>query len=136
MAGTGAIGAMMGGWLTRAGYDVTMLSVFRREQARLLEERTREEWEDIRAGRKTGLEHAEEFKPWPPGIVDAYTMDMRKGLPLEIDFTNGAVVALGKGWGVPTPANEALLAAVHAVERGERAAGLPLMRALSAACQG
>ncbi len=36
VAGTGAIGAMMGGWLTRSGYDVTMLSLYRAEQARRL----------------------------------------------------------------------------------------------------
>ena len=36
VAGTGAIGAMMGGWLTRSGYDVTMLSLYRAEQAQRL----------------------------------------------------------------------------------------------------
>ena len=39
VAGTGAIGAMMGGWLTRAGQDVTLLSAARRSQAELLNRR-------------------------------------------------------------------------------------------------
>ena len=36
VASTGAIGAMMGGWLARSGRDVTLISVSRQEQAELL----------------------------------------------------------------------------------------------------
>lgn len=97
-----------------------------------VEEKTEAEWLAIKTGARTGLEHADEFRAWPPGIVDAYTSDIRKGLPLEIDYTNGTVVALGKSYGVPTPANEALLAAVHGIARGERTAGLSLLRELTA----
>lgn len=97
-----------------------------------VEEKTEAEWLEIKTGAKTGLEHADEFRAWPPGIVDAYTGDIRKGLPLEIDYTNGTVVALGRRYGVPTPANEALLAAVHGIERGERTASLSLLRELTA----
>jgi 2-dehydropantoate 2-reductase len=95
-----------------------------------VEEKTRQEWTEIKQGIKTGLERAEEFRPWPPGIVDAYTGDIRKGLPLEIDFTNGTIVTLGRQYGVPTPANEAVLSAVHAIEGGRSKAGLPLLRQL------
>lgn len=95
-----------------------------------VEEKTRAEWREILDGTRTGLERAGEFKPWPPGIVDAYTADIRRGQPLEIDYTNGAVVRLGRQYGVPTPANAALLAAVHAVERGEAQAGPALLRQL------
>lgn len=97
-----------------------------------VEEKTEAEWLEIKTGVRTGLEHADEFRAWPPGIVDAYTSDIRKGLPLEIDYTNGAVVALGKRYGVPTPANEALLATVHGIARGERTASLSLLRELTA----
>ena len=98
---------------------------------RSVEEKSKEEWEDIWTGKKTGLERADEFRPWPRGIVDAYTSDIRKGLPLEIDYTNGTVAALGRRYGVPVPAHSALLDAVHAVERGEEQAGLPLLRRIT-----
>ena len=35
----------------------------------------------------------------------------------EIDFINGAVVRLGKGYGIPTPVNKTLTAAVKGLER-------------------
>ena len=98
-----------------------------------VEEKTRAEWQAVLDGRSTGLECAEKFKPWPPGIVDAYTADIRKGLPLEIDFTNGVVIDLGMRYHVPTPANQAVLRAVHTVERGEEQAGLDLLRRVCAA---
>ena len=93
-----------------------------------VEEKSRETWLQIRDEKLTGLEHADEFEPWPPGIVDAYTADMRRGQPLEIDYTNGAVVRLGRRYGVPTPANEQLLTSIHALERGEVQAGDALLR--------
>ena len=93
-----------------------------------VEEKSRDEWQAILEGRRTGLEHADTFKPWPPGIVDAYTSDIRKKLPLELDFTNGTVVKLGLKYGVPTPANEVVLRTVHAVERSMAQAGLDLLR--------
>lgn len=110
-------------------FDVALADGCPRET---IEERTRAEWLEIKTGAKTGLERAGEFQAWPPGIVDAYTSDIRKGLPLEIDYTNGRVVALGKRRGVPTPANEALLAAVHDIARGTRTASLTLLRELTA----
>ena len=100
-----------------------------------VEEKKRAEWQAILDGHSTGLERAGEFKPWPPGIVDAYTADIRKGLPLEIDFTNGVVIDLGMRYHIPTPANRAVLRAVHAVERGEEQAGLDLLRRVCAAVQ-
>lgn len=94
----------------------------------VVEERTESEWEKIFTGRLTGLEHANEFKPWPKGIVDAYTADIRKGLPLEIDYTNGAVVHIGEQYGIDTPAHREVLRAVHEIERGERKAGKNLLQ--------
>ena len=44
--------------------------------------------------------------------------DIEKGAKTEIDFINGAVVRLGEKWGVPTPVNRTLVAAVKAIESG------------------
>ena len=51
------------------------------------------------------------------------------GMPGRCDlFESGRV----RGYGVPAPANEAVLNAVHGIERGELMAGLPLLRELTA----
>ena len=42
--------------------------------------------------------------------------DLLNGRPTEIDFINGAIVALGKKHGIPTPVNTTLVAAVKALE--------------------
>jgi 2-dehydropantoate 2-reductase len=49
--------------------------------------------------------------------------DIEKGRRTEIDHLNGRVVAVGRELGVPTPANEAIVAAVKEVEAGERMSG-------------
>ncbi len=43
--------------------------------------------------------------------------DIRKGRKTEIDALNGAVVRLGKQYGVPTPVNEAVTLLVKAKEQ-------------------
>lgn len=86
-----------------------------------VEEKSRQEWTDVLEGRLTGLEGRTD--DWPPGIVDAYTGDIRKGRPLEIGFTNGAVVRLGKKYGVPTPINEYVTDTVFAIEAGRETPG-------------
>lgn len=45
---------------------------------------------------------------------------IRRGALTEIDFLNGAVVAAGRGVGMPAPVNEAMVALVHEVERTHR----------------
>jgi 2-dehydropantoate 2-reductase len=45
--------------------------------------------------------------------------DMAKGRRTEIDFLNGLVVEKGREAGIPTPANEGIVEAVHKVERGQ-----------------
>lgn len=62
-------------------------------------------------------------KGLPEGVVDAYTKDIRNGAQLEIDFTNGSVMRLGKRYGVPTPVNEAVIAAIRAIEAGTETPG-------------
>ena len=86
-----------------------------------VEEKSKQEWTDVLEGRLTGLEGRTD--DWPPGIVDAYTSDILKGRPLEIGFTNGAVVRLGKRYGVPTPVNEFVMNTVFAIEAGKETRG-------------
>lgn len=90
-----------------------------------VEEKTQEEWKKILTGERTGLEGR--VDSWPPGIVDAYTADMRRGRPLEIGFTNGAVVRLGEKYGVPTPVNRFLVEMVFAIEAGKETPGFHLV---------
>jgi 2-dehydropantoate 2-reductase len=49
--------------------------------------------------------------------VASMRQDLLKGRPTEIDFMNGAVVALGGGHGIDCPVNTALVAIVKAMER-------------------
>lgn len=42
--------------------------------------------------------------------------DMERGKRTEIDFINGAVVRLGKKYGVPTPCHETVVNLIHAKE--------------------
>jgi 2-dehydropantoate 2-reductase len=57
-----------------------------------------------------------------PNARPSMGQDMMKGRRTEIDYMNGLVVQKGKEVGIATPANEALIAAVKKVERGEIAA--------------
>lgn len=86
-----------------------------------VEEKTREEWEKVLRGELTGLEGR--VDSWPPGIVDAYTSDILKGRPLEIGFTNGAVVRLGEKYGIPTPINRFMVETIFAIEAGKETRG-------------
>jgi 2-dehydropantoate 2-reductase len=45
--------------------------------------------------------------------------DFERGKTTEIDFINGYVAKLGDELDVPTPINDAIVEAVHAIERGE-----------------
>ena len=54
-------------------------------------------------------------------LVDAYTADIKKGLPLEIDYANGYVIKKGRELNIPTPTHQAVVDMVHQVERGELA---------------
>ena len=49
--------------------------------------------------------------------VASMRQDLIKGKPTEIDFMNGAVVALGQQHGIDCPVNAALVAIVKAMER-------------------
>jgi 2-dehydropantoate 2-reductase len=66
------------------------------------------------------------YEPWLESVVAAYgdlepsmLQDFRRGRRTEIDFITGYVCAEGRRLGVATPANDAIVATVHAIERGE-----------------
>jgi 2-dehydropantoate 2-reductase len=50
--------------------------------------------------------------------------DLKLGLPLEIDFTNGYVIRKGRELGVPTPTHDLLMAMLERIVRGEIEPGL------------
>ena len=65
-----------------------------------------------------------------PNARPSMGQDMMKGRRTEIDFMNGLVVQKGQEVGIPTPANEALIAAVKKVERGEAEASPDLLKGI------
>ena len=48
--------------------------------------------------------------------ITSMLQDFRRGRPSEIDFLNGAIAALGKKHGIPTPVNEFVAALIKALE--------------------
>ncbi|PLP97488.1 ketopantoate reductase family protein [Cupriavidus pauculus] len=56
----------------------------------------------------------------PPGQYSSMAQDFARGKPSEIAALNGVVVQRGKKSGVPTPANQLLVAIVHLIERNRR----------------
>lgn len=64
-----------------------------------------------------------------PGLspMDAYTMDIAKGLPLEIWHTNGYVSDLGKRFGIPTPTLDRELEVIRNIESGKLSPGPGLL---------
>jgi 2-dehydropantoate 2-reductase len=63
---------------------------------------------------------AQEGAKFPPSGSDPMTNDIKRGRPLEIDFTNGYIVKKGKEVGVPTPVNDLLLSTIREIEGGRR----------------
>ena len=49
--------------------------------------------------------------------------DLKRGLPLEIEFTNGYVIAKGKELGVPTPTHELVVSLLEDLAQGDLAPG-------------
>jgi 2-dehydropantoate 2-reductase len=56
---------------------------------------------------------------------------LARGQPLETDFLNGEIVALGRSFGIATPWNDALVALAHRAEAERWAAGSRTPEALS-----
>jgi 2-dehydropantoate 2-reductase len=85
-------------------------------------------WVKAAEGDKSALDAIESMlldgtKTRAEGRRPSMGQDMAKGRRTEIDFLNGLVVEKGREAGIPTPANEGIIAAVHKVERGEVAQG-------------
>ena len=59
--------------------------------------------------------------------------DLEAGRETEVDVVNGGVAARGREHGIPTPANDAVVEIVHAIERGERASDPGHFAAVAAA---
>jgi 2-dehydropantoate 2-reductase len=55
-----------------------------------------------------------------PAARSSTLQDIERGKPTEIDFLNGAIAELGRRHGIPTPANDFVVRAIHALERERR----------------
>lgn len=64
----------------------------------------------VQAWRKAGAGLPAEFKP-------SILQTLERGVRSEVDYINGAVVALGAVHGVPTPVNSTLLACIKGIEK-------------------
>lgn len=119
-------------------FGLLALEIFRVAAAsghplREIMERTPEEWLPIAQGERDGsLDRNTAKVHFPPKVVDAYTQDIRRGRPLEIAYTNGAVVRIGNVYGVPTPVNQRLIDAIFAIEAGTEQPGEVLIQRLIA----
>ncbi len=97
------------------------------------------EWRRLAAVNDAGLakkviESSPVSKSEPPSFAgpggvhaapaDAYTSDMKKGLPLELDYINGYVINKGKEHGIDTPTHTLLVDMIHEMERKERPSGI------------
>jgi 2-dehydropantoate 2-reductase len=60
-----------------------------------------------------GMEMAERF---PAGAKSSMLRDLERGGQLEVEALNGAVVREGRAMGVPTPANQAIYAALRLLQ--------------------
>ena len=55
-----------------------------------------------------------------PSARTSMWWDLKNGVKTEIEFINGAVSLYGREFGIPTPANDALIALVKEVENGSK----------------
>ncbi len=82
--------------------------------------------ETIAVGRAAGVEWPEGFatelersiQAFPPTMKASMANDLEAGRPLELDWLAGKVVALGRKYGVPTPAQEAVYAILKPYRAG------------------
>jgi len=54
----------------------------------------------------------------PPGVMASMAVDLLRGNRLELPWLAGKVVALGREYGIPTPANAAIFAALKPYANG------------------
>jgi 2-dehydropantoate 2-reductase len=95
---------------------------------------TAADWRRLAAGPAPELSRAisEPFAPRPevpaPDPDEAPLLkDLKLGLPLEIDHTNGYVIARGRELGVPTPTHDLTMALLKTIQEGKAKPGLQLL---------
>ena len=82
--------------------------------------------ETTAVGRAAGVDLPEDFATelersiaaFPPTMKASMANDLEAGRPLELDWLAGKVVALGRKYGVPTPAQEAVYAILKPYRTG------------------
>ena len=82
--------------------------------------------ETIAVGRAAGVDLPEDFAAeldrsiaaFPPTMKTSMANDLEAGRPLELDWLAGKVVALGRKYGVQTPAQEAVYAILKPYRTG------------------
>ena len=82
--------------------------------------------ETTAVGRAAGVDLPEDFAmeldrsiaAFPPTMKASMANDLEAGRPLELDWLAGKVVALGRKYGVPTPAQEAVYAILKPYRTG------------------
>ena len=82
--------------------------------------------ETMAVGRAAGVAFPPEFAAeidaqvasFPPTMKASMANDLEAGRPLELDWLAGKVVALGRKYGVPTPAQEAVYAILKPYQAG------------------
>jgi 2-dehydropantoate 2-reductase len=75
------------------------------------------------------------FKPQPGGPrpdpnESPLLKDLKLGLPLELEYTNGYVIKRGRELGVPTPAHDLVVEMIKSMARGETGPGLDRLEEL------
>jgi 2-dehydropantoate 2-reductase len=84
--------------------------------------------ETIAVGRAAGIEFPSDFRKelensvmsFPPTMKASMANDLDAGNRLELDWLAGKVVALGREYGIPTPAQEAVYAILKLYRAGRR----------------
>src|SRR6266566_8496104 len=90
--------------------------------------------ETMAVGRASGVTFPPDFPAeldrlvagFPPAMKASMANDLDAGNRLELDWLAGKVVALGRKYGIPTPAQEALYAILKPYRMGRTAKGLGL----------
>ena len=104
------------------GYELSQIAFMKESEMKILAVQDDEVLGTRMANHPMSKEEPPEGATGLAALVDAYTADIRKGLPLEIDYANGYIIRKGKERSVPTPTHQAVVDMVHQVERGERIA--------------
>jgi 2-dehydropantoate 2-reductase len=62
--------------------------------------------------------------------------DLERGIKTEVDVINGAVVDVGREYGIETPVNARVVELMHAMERDERRPGRDVFEDLGGLIRG